>query len=45
MIIHDIDTSGTFGIEFLRRSRKHWCARKQIRQGVTSIDQVFIDES
>jgi hypothetical protein len=25
-IIHDIDTIGTSKVEFLHRSKKHWCA-------------------
>ncbi len=31
MIIQDIDTIGTFAIEFLHRSRQHWCVRKQTK--------------
>jgi len=44
MIIHDIDAVGTFAIDFLHKSKRHWCAKKQIRPGVTSIDLVFIEE-
>jgi hypothetical protein len=44
MIIHDTDAIGTFVIDFLHRSGRHWCAKKQIRPGVTSIDLVFIEE-
>ncbi len=42
MIIQDMDITGTFVVEFLRRSRQHWRARKQTGLGVTSIDLVYI---
>jgi hypothetical protein len=45
MIIQNMDITGTFVVEFLRRSRQCWCARKQTRLGVTSIDPVYIEES
>ncbi len=45
MIIQDIDIFGTSAIEFLRRSKRHWRVREQIRLGVTLIDPVFIEDS
>jgi hypothetical protein len=47
MIIHDIYRIGTYVVEFLcrRLSRRSWCARKQIGQGATLVDPVFIEES
>ncbi len=44
MIIHDIDTLGTFVVEFLHISRRHWHAIKHTKLRVTSIDPVFIEE-
>jgi hypothetical protein len=43
MIIQDIDTIGTFVVEFLLRSRRLWCAREQIGPITTSIDSVCIE--
>jgi len=45
MIIQDMDITGTFAIEFLRKSRQRWRAREQIGLGVTSINSVYIEES
>jgi hypothetical protein len=44
MIIHDINTIATSIIEFLCRSRRHWCVRKQIGPRVTYVDPMFIEE-
>jgi hypothetical protein len=43
-IIQNINTIGTFEVEFLDRNRIHWCAEKQIGPRATSIDVVFIEE-
>jgi hypothetical protein len=45
MIIQNIDIIGTFEVEFLCRSIKHWCASEQIGPKATLIDLVFIEES
>jgi hypothetical protein len=45
MIIHDIDMTRRFVVEFLRISKRHWCVRKQIRLGVTLVDLMFIEKS
>jgi hypothetical protein len=45
MIIQDIDMIGTFVVEFLHGSKRHWCAKKQIGQGVTLVGSMFIEES
>ncbi len=44
MIIHDINTIGTSTVEFLRRSRRHWCIREQIGPRATFVDSMFIEE-
>jgi hypothetical protein len=44
MIIQNIDIIGTFVVEFLRKSKRHWRAREQIGLGVTLIDLAFIEE-
>jgi hypothetical protein len=44
MIIQNTDTTGTFAVEFLCRSRRHWHAREHIGLGITSIDLVCIGE-
>jgi len=45
MIIQDIDTTKTFIVEFLHKSKQHWCARKETGPKATSIDLVCIKES
>jgi len=45
MIIQDIDTTITFVVEFLRRSKRRWHAREQIGPRVTSVDLVCIKVS
>jgi hypothetical protein len=44
MIIQDVYTTGTFAIEFLCKSKRCWCAKKQTRLGATSIDLVCIEK-
>jgi hypothetical protein len=43
-IIQHIDITGTIVIEFLRKSRRHWCVREQRKPGATSVDLMFIEE-
>jgi hypothetical protein len=43
--IQDIDITGTYVVEFLRKSKRHWHARKPTRPRITSIDPVSIEES
>jgi hypothetical protein len=45
MIIHDINMTRTFAVQFLCKSRRRWCTREQTRLGGTSIDLVFIKKS
>jgi len=45
MIIQDIDTTKTFIVEFLHRSRQHWCVKGETRAKATSINPVCIEES
>jgi orotate phosphoribosyltransferase len=45
MIIQDVETTGTSVVEFLRKSRKRWCAREQIGPIVTLVDSMFIKKS
>jgi len=45
MIIHDIDMTITFAIEFLHKSKRRWCVKVQIRPKVTLVDLMFIEES
>jgi len=45
MIIQDINTTKTFTVELLHRSRQHWCARRQTGPKATSIDLVCIEKS
>jgi hypothetical protein len=45
IIIQDINITRTFAVEFLCKSKRCWCARRQIGLGATSIDLVFIEES
>lgn len=44
MIIHDINRIGTSIVEFLHKSRIFWRANAQIGLGVTSVEQMFIEE-
>jgi hypothetical protein len=44
MISHDLNITKTSTIEFLRRSKQHWHAKKQIRLGVILVDLVCIEE-
>ncbi len=44
-IIHDINQTRTFAIEFLHRSKRRWHASAQTRLGATSTDLMFIEES
>jgi len=44
MIIQNIDTIGTFVVEFLRKSKRCWRVRKQTKLSVTSVDSMFIEE-
>jgi hypothetical protein len=44
MIIHNICTTRTSAIEFLCKSKKCWCARKQIGPKATLVNLVFIEE-
>ncbi len=44
-IIQNIDTIGTFAVEFLCRSIQHWHVREQTRLGATSMSLVFIEDS
>jgi hypothetical protein len=43
-IIHDINTTGTSIVEFLHKSKRHWCAREQIGPRTTLVDPMFIEE-
>jgi hypothetical protein len=45
MIIQDIDTTITFVVEFLRKSKRRWHAKEQIRPRATSIDLMCIKVS
>jgi hypothetical protein len=45
MIIQDIDTTKTFIVEFLYKSRQHWCARGETWPKATLINLVCIEES
>ncbi len=45
IIIQEIDITGTFAVEFLCRSRRHWRAKEHTGPGITSIDPLFIEES
>jgi hypothetical protein len=45
MTIQDIDTTKTFIVEFLHKSKQRWCARKETRPKATSIDLMCIEES
>jgi hypothetical protein len=45
MIIQDINTTKTFIVEFLHRSKQHWCARRETGPKATSINPVCIEES
>ncbi len=38
MIIRDINTTRTYVIEFLRKSKRYWCPKEQTRPRATSID-------
>jgi hypothetical protein len=45
MIIQEIDTIKTFIVEFLHRSRQHWCAKGETGPKATSINPMCIEES
>ncbi len=45
MTIQDIDTTKTFIVEFLHKSKQRWYARKETRPKATSIDLMCIEES
>ncbi len=45
MTIHDICRTGTFVVDFLRRSKKNWHAKESTRPRAISIDLVFIEKS
>ncbi len=44
-IIQDINTIGTFEVEFLHKSKRCWHAREHIRPRATLVDPLFIEES
>ncbi len=43
-IIHDINQTITFAIEFWCKSRRHWCVSVQKGPGATFMDPMFTEE-